>query len=95
MALAQDPPPVATASTLHHLMQVCLLLCSSLFLSLSTLASPATAAPQVTLQAPAIDPSTKEIQYNPTYEELFAPQVRVVGPAEDRLRGLLKIAMIV
>ena len=31
---------------------------------------------QVTLQSPAVDPSTKEISYNPTYEELFAPQVR-------------------
>lgn len=34
---------------------------------------------QVTVQSPAIDPSTKEIQYNPTYEELFAPQVRTTG----------------
>ena len=34
---------------------------------------------KVTYQQPAVDPNTKEITYNPTYDELFAPQVRRVS----------------
>ena len=56
---------------------------------------------KVIYQQPAVDPSTKEITYNPTYEELFAPQVsacvyvcmHTVGTGVPKLRGPFSIVI--